>query len=95
MIELKQCPKCGRRPWLGYACGEYFIVGQVEGCGVCDTFGEMHASREQEAEAWNRRADRGALMQFPIALKGKRKTVKGLIWNYRTNCGAKIDGGED
>ena len=56
MIELKQCPKCGRRPLLGYACGEYFIVGQVEGCGVCDTFGEMHASREQEAEAWNRRA---------------------------------------
>ena len=66
MIELKQCPKCGRRPLLGYACGEYFIVGQVEGCGVCDTFGEMHASIEQEAEAWNRRADRGALMQFPI-----------------------------
>ena len=57
MIELKQCPKCGRRPLLGYACGEYFIVGQVEGCGVCDTFGEMHASREQEVEAWNRRAD--------------------------------------
>ena len=26
------------------------------------------------------------------ALKGKRKTVKGLIWNYRTNCGAKMDG---
>ena len=60
MIELKQCPKCGRRPLLGYACGEYFIVGQVEGCGVCDTFGEMHASREQEAEAWNRRADNAA-----------------------------------
>lgn len=59
MIELKQCPKCGRRPLLGYACGEYFIVGQVGGCGVCETFGEMHASREQEAEAWNRRADSG------------------------------------
>lgn len=28
------------------------------------------------------------------ALKGKRKTVKGLIWNYRTNCGAKMDGTE-
>ena len=26
------------------------------------------------------------------ALKGKRKTVKGLIWNYRPNCGAKMDG---
>ena len=56
MTELKPCPKCGRRPLLGYACGEYFIVGKVRGCGVCDTFGEMHASREQEAEAWNRRA---------------------------------------
>lgn len=59
MIELKQCPKCGRRPLLGYAYGKYFIVGQVGGCGVCDTFGEMHESREQEAEAWNRRADNG------------------------------------
>ena len=26
------------------------------------------------------------------ALKGKRKTVKGLIWGYFTNCGAKMDG---
>ena len=25
------------------------------------------------------------------ALKGKRKTAKGLIWNYRPNCGAKMD----
>lgn len=54
MTELKPCPKCGRRPLIGYACGEWFIVGQVEGCGVCDTFGEMHATREQEVEAWNR-----------------------------------------
>lgn len=23
------------------------------------------------------------------ALKGKRKTVKGLIWNYCTNCGGE------
>ena len=60
MAELKPCPKCGLRPLLGYACGEYFIVGQVRGgCGVCDTFGEMHASREQESEAWIRRADNG------------------------------------
>ena len=59
MDELKPCPKCGRRPLIRYACGEWFIVGQVGGGGVWDTFGEMHASREQEAEAWNRRADNG------------------------------------
>lgn len=53
--ELKPCPKCGRRPIFGYACGEYFIVGKHEGCPVCDNFGEMHATEEQEAEAWNRR----------------------------------------
>ena len=57
MIDLKPCPKCGYKPLFGYACGEYFIVGQHEGCPVCDNFREMHASREQEAEAWNRRAD--------------------------------------
>lgn len=59
MTELKPCPNCGYRPSLGHAYGKYFIVGQVEGCEVCDTFGEMHASREQEAEAWNRRTDNG------------------------------------
>lgn len=56
MLELKQCPKCGRKPLIGYAYGVWFIEGQVEGCEVCDTFGEMHASKEQEVEAWNRRA---------------------------------------
>ena len=59
MIDLKPCPKCGRRPSLGYVCGEFFIVGQVRGCGVCDTFGEMHACRDQDAEGCNRRADNG------------------------------------
>lgn len=54
MVELKPCPKCGRRPLIGYAYGEWFIVGQVGGCVVCDAFGEMHATEEQEAEAWNR-----------------------------------------
>ena len=61
MIELNPCPKCGNRPLFGYACGEYFIVGQREGCQVCDNFREMHTSREQEAEAWNRRADNGEM----------------------------------
>lgn len=61
MIELKPCPKCGCKPLLfGYACGEYFIVGRVVGCPVCDNFREMHATKEQEAEAWNRRADNDA-----------------------------------
>ena len=59
MSELKPCPECGYKPLFGYACGEYFIVGQHEGCPVCDNFGEMHATEEQEAEAWNRRADNG------------------------------------
>lgn len=56
MIELKQCPKCGRFPQLSYACGEFFVLGRSD-CPMCGGFAEMHASREQEAEAWNRRAD--------------------------------------
>lgn len=58
MIELKPCPKCGRVPMIGYACGEYFIVGNVADCPVCDGFTEMHSSEETEIEAWNRRANK-------------------------------------
>ena len=54
MIELKTCPKCGRKPAIGYVCGEYFVIGSETGCSVCDNFREMHASMEQEVEAWNR-----------------------------------------
>lgn len=77
MAELKPCPKCGRRPLIGYACGEWFIVAQVGGCGVCDTFGEMHASREQEVEAWNRRAEHGKYC--PIMVAGGNMYVSQCI----------------
>lgn len=62
--ELNPCPKCGRRPLLGYACGEYFIVSQVEECVVCNNFREMHATKEQEAEAWNRRTKAEAYADY-------------------------------
>ena len=57
--ELKSCPCCGWQPRIGYACGEYFIMGKVEGCPVCDDFLEMHSSEVMEIEAWNRRAEDG------------------------------------
>ena len=52
--DPKPCPKCGMKPRIGYACGEYFIVGMVVDCPVCDYFGEMHSSEEAEIEAWNK-----------------------------------------
>ena len=58
MDELKPCPQCGEVPEIGYACGEYFILTtskSVEDC-VCSSFTEMHSTKEQEIEAWNRRA---------------------------------------
>ena len=58
MAELKPCPHCGRVPLIGYACGEYFIVGAVRDCPVCDDFTEMHSSEAIEIEAWNRRAEK-------------------------------------
>ena len=58
MAELKPCPKCGCVPWVSYACGEFFVVGGSD-CPMCGGFKEMHATEEQEAEAWNRRADNG------------------------------------
>ena len=59
MAELKPCPCCGLSPLIGYACGEYFIVGRVKNCPVCDEFTEMHSSEGTEIEAWNRRAEDG------------------------------------
>ena len=59
MSELKSCPVCGYPPKIGYACGEYFIVGTVEGCPCCDNFTEMHSSEKSEIEAWDRRAEDG------------------------------------
>ena len=56
MAELKPCPQCGEVPEIGYACGEYFILSisrAVEAC-VCSSFAEMHSTKEQEIEAWNR-----------------------------------------
>ncbi|MBQ7767572.1 MAG: hypothetical protein IJ403_01665 [Oscillospiraceae bacterium] len=57
--DVKPCPRCGEVPHIGYACGEYFIMGVTEGCPVCDGFTEMHSSEEQEIYAWNRRAEDG------------------------------------
>ena len=53
MAELKPCPCCGQIPQIGYACGEYFIMGTEE-CPFCDDFLEMHSSENTEIEAWNR-----------------------------------------
>ena len=55
--DVKPCPRCGAVPHIGYACGEYFIVGATEGCPVCDGFTEMHSSEEQEIYVWNRRTE--------------------------------------
>lgn len=34
MAELKPCPNCGYAPRIGYACGEYFVMGTEE-CPFC------------------------------------------------------------
>ena len=52
--ELKPCPSCGRVPRLCYVCGEFFVVGKSD-CPLCGEFKEMHATEEQETEAWNRK----------------------------------------
>lgn len=58
MAELKPCPKCGKVPKIGYACGEYFIMSEDDECPICGLdFGEMHSNEEMEIEAWNRRAE--------------------------------------
>lgn len=62
MVELQRCPNCGKVPHIGYACGEYFIVGSDTGCPICDDFNEMHSSEKIEIEAWNRRAEDGRSM---------------------------------
>lgn len=56
---LQKCPSCGKVPDIGYACGEYFIIGSGTDCPVCDGFDEMHSSEKVEIEAWNRRVNDG------------------------------------
>ncbi len=34
--DVRPCPRCGEVPHIGYACGEYFIIGATDGCPVCD-----------------------------------------------------------
>lgn len=52
-LKIKPCPQCKRVPLIGYVCGEYFITSTPATC-FCSSFTEMHASKEQEIEAWNR-----------------------------------------
>ena len=54
MCEIKPCPQCGEVPTIGYACGEYFIYSHEEKDCACDSFTEMHSTKEQEIEAWNK-----------------------------------------
>lgn len=57
MAELKPCPICGKNPIIGYACGEYLVIGD-EDCPCCGIeFTEMHSNEELEIEAWNRRVE--------------------------------------
>lgn len=58
MHEIKPCPQCGETPTIGYACGEWFVFVTKKNYNcLCGAFSEMHATKEQEIEAWNRRAD--------------------------------------
>lgn len=59
-IALIPCPECEHTPHIGYACGEYFIVGTA-GCPVCGEITEMHSSEQDEGNLWNRIADKERL----------------------------------
>lgn len=64
-LDLKPCPQCGEVPEIGYACGEYFILSRSKAVGacVCSSFAEMHSTKKQEIEAWNKfcKAERNLL----------------------------------
>lgn len=59
--KVLPCPTCGEVPEIGYVFGEYFVLplDKPVGACVCSSFTEMHATREQEIEAWNRSVDNG------------------------------------
>lgn len=60
MAELKPCPICKKTPKIGYACGEYFVSGDDDDCPGCGfAFTEMHSSKKQMIDAWNRSAEDG------------------------------------
>lgn len=51
---LDDCPSCGGKVKIGYACGEYFIMPKSgEGCKVCGHFTKMHSSEQQMTKTWD------------------------------------------
>ncbi len=90
------CAFCGKRIETGEKC--YGLPNGESVCtDCCVEENEGAAVSEGEWDSITEAAkDVGcSTREISGALKGKRKTVKGLIWNYRTNCGAKLVGGED
>lgn len=50
--QINRCPVCNTTPRVGYACGEYFIIGHKD-CRCCGNFFEMHSSEDAEIDSWN------------------------------------------
>lgn len=54
--KILPCPKCGKFPKLGYACGEHFIYSQEKAVGecMCSSYTVMSSTEDQEIERWNK-----------------------------------------
>ncbi len=46
------CPECHREVSIGYACGEYFVIGSGANCPLCDCFKVMRNSEVDELNCW-------------------------------------------
>ena len=50
--ENNYCPECDSTVKIGYACGEYFVIGSNTNCPCCDDFNLMRNSGADEVNCW-------------------------------------------
>ena len=104
MSDLKPCPFCGEEARLTYSTDNHrkpYVTCDTPKCPGCNTY-QWHYHTEAEAiEAWNRRAERTAMVWKPakgrpvyesgICSCGSVLTVLQRDFVYCPHCGSKLE----
>lgn len=79
---------CGKTPKTGYACGEYFIIGNGD-CIMCQqSYTPMHSSEDSTINAWNRFVDLCEVYKANVTSKKQKSTP---VTNYEKIKSMSVD----